>query len=113
MNYKIEEMQRIIDNQGEIILQLLQDNEEYMLVEENLEARIRHLENENAFLEKANEHLRNDLEEVQGLEEAVCILQEEIKDVSVSYLEEKQVNEDLRSKILRLEQYIAFLEDID
>ena len=113
MNFKIDELRRIVDNQGEIILQLLHDNEEYMLVEENLEARIRLLENENGFLEKENEQLRDSLEEMQNLEEAICILQEEIKDVSVSYLEEKQINEDLRSKILRLEQYIAFLEDID
>ncbi len=75
MNYKIDELRRIIDNQGDIILQLLHDNEEYMLVEENLEARIRLLENENNFLEKENE--------------------------------------ELRGKILRLEQYIAFLEDLD
>ncbi len=75
MNFKIDELRRIVDNQGEIILQLLHDNEEYMLVEENLEARIRLLENENGFLEKENE--------------------------------------DLRGKILRLEQYIAFLEDMD
>ena len=113
MNFKIDELRRIVDNQGEIILQLLHDNEEYMLVEENLEARIRLLENENGFLEKENEQLRDSLEEMQNLEEAICILQEEIKDVSVSYLEEKQINEDLRGKILRLEQYIAFLEDID
>ena len=75
MNFKIEELRRIVDNQGEIILQLLHDNEEYMLVEENLEARIRLLENENGFLEKENE--------------------------------------ELRGKILRLEQYISFLEDMD
>lgn len=75
MNYKIEELQRIVENQGEIILSLLSDNEEYMLVEENLEARIRLLENENSFLEKENE--------------------------------------ELRGKILRLEQYISFLEDMD
>ena len=75
MNYKIEELQRIVENQGEIILSLLSDNEEYMLVEENLEARIRLLENENTFLEKENE--------------------------------------ELRGKILRLEQYISFLEDMD
>ena len=75
MNYKIEELQRIVRNQGEIILSLLSDNEEYILVEENLEARIRLLENENSFLEKENE--------------------------------------ELRGKILRLEQYISFLEDMD
>ena len=75
MNYKIEELQRIVENQGEIILSLLSDNEEYILVEENLEARIRLLENENSFLEKENE--------------------------------------ELRGKILRLEQYISFLEDMD
>ncbi len=75
MNFKIDELRRIVDNQGEIILQLLHDNEEYMLVEENLEARIRLLENENSFLEKENE--------------------------------------ELRGKILRLEQYISFLEDMD
>ena len=75
MNYKIEELQRVVENQGEIILSLLSDNEEYMLVEENLEARIRLLENENTFLEKENE--------------------------------------ELRGKILRLEQYISFLEDMD
>ncbi len=75
MNFKIDELRRIVDNQGEIILQLLHDNEEYMLVEENLEARIRLLENENGFLEKENE--------------------------------------ELRGKILRLEQYISFLEDMD
>lgn len=75
MNYKIEELQRVVENQGEIILSLLSDNEEYMLVEENLEARIRLLENENSFLEKENE--------------------------------------ELRGKILRLEQYISFLEDMD
>ena len=75
MNYKIEELQRIVQNQGEMILSLLSDNEEYMLVEENLEARIRLLENENSFLEKENE--------------------------------------ELRGKILRLEQYISFLEDMD
>ena len=75
MNYKIEELQRIVENQGEIILSLLSDNEEYMLVEGNLEARIRLLENENTFLEKENE--------------------------------------ELRGKILRLEQYISFLEDMD
>lgn len=75
MNYKVEELQRIVENQGEIILSLLSDNEEYMLVEENLEARIRLLENENSFLEKENE--------------------------------------ELRGKILRLEQYISFLEDMD
>ena len=75
MNFKVDELRRIVDNQGEIILQLLHDNEEYMLVEENLEARIRLLENENSFLEKENE--------------------------------------ELRGKILRLEQYISFLEDMD
>ena len=75
MNYKIEELQRVVENQGEIILSLLSDNEEYMLVEGNLEARIRLLENENTFLEKENE--------------------------------------ELRGKILRLEQYISFLEDMD
>ena len=75
MNYKIEELQRIVENQEEIILSLLSDNEEYMLVEGNLEARIRLLENENTFLEKENE--------------------------------------ELRGKILRLEQYISFLEDMD
>ncbi len=75
MNFKIDELRRIVDNQGEIILQLLHDNEEYMMVEENLENRIRHLENENGFLEKENE--------------------------------------ELRAKILRLEQYIAFLEELD
>ncbi len=75
MNYKVEELQRIVENQGEMILQLLSDNEEYMLIEENLEARIRLLENENTFLEKENE--------------------------------------ELRGKILRLEQYISFLEDMD
>ena len=58
MNYKVEELHRIVENQGEIILSLLSDNEEYMLVEENLEARIRLLENENSFLEKENEELR-------------------------------------------------------
>ena len=58
MNYKIGELQRIVENQGEIILQLLSENEECMLVEENLEARIRLLENENGFLEKENEELR-------------------------------------------------------
>ena len=75
MNYKVEELQRIVRNQGEMILSLLSDNEEYMLVEENLEARIRLLENENSFLEKENE--------------------------------------ELRGKILRLEQYISFLEDMN
>ena len=75
MNYKIEELQRIVENQGDMILSLLSDNEEYMLIEENLEARIRLLENENSFLEKENE--------------------------------------ELRGKILRLEQYISFLEDMD
>ena len=73
MNCKIDELRRIIDNQGEIILQLLQDNEEYMLVEENLEARIRHLENENKFLEKEVFDL---MDKIGRLENYIVFLEE-------------------------------------
>ena len=75
MNYKIEELQRIVENQGEMILSLLSDNEEYMLVEENLEARIRLLENENSFLEKENEELKD---EIIRLENYIFFLEEDM-----------------------------------